>query len=128
MPSGTANNIARSRPSSMEIRPINTAPMTNSDKDVLQPPLKVAPVEDLHQEEHEAADQRHNQRRTDGDDKVIDQGRLAETVCHRNTYSRHKVGSVSFNVLQVSGFDSFGSQLGRCRARTPYRRTGSRLP
>ncbi len=32
MASGMAKSIARSRPSSIEIRPINTAPITNSVK------------------------------------------------------------------------------------------------
>ncbi len=81
MPRGMANNTARSRPSSIEIRPISTAADDEQRKDVLQPPLEVALVENLDQEEHQAADQHHDQRRADGDDQVIDQ-RFVEPAGH----------------------------------------------
>ena len=42
-------------------------------EDTVQPQLKIAVVEDLQQEEHQAADQRDDQRRTDGDDQIIDE-------------------------------------------------------
>ena len=53
-------------------------------EDVVQPAAIIASVEDLQQEKQQAADQRHDQRRADGDHQVVDQG-FVESASHGNS-------------------------------------------
>ena len=49
--------------------------------DPVQPLCELSLVEHLQQEEHQAADQHHDQRRADGDHDIIGHG-LVQSACH----------------------------------------------